>query len=254
MMDAFGLPQSVVVFGGTSDIASAILAELVPRGCHTVVLAGRDDARLSEVAAAVSGLGATRVVPVQFDATDVAGATLVASRCLTAAEGPVDLILMAVGELGEQLADEVDAGRVAEMITVNYTWPTAVLAVCAQHLRTQGSGRLVVLSSVAGVRVRRANYLYGSAKAGLDAFCAGLAESLRGTGAQLQTVRPGFVRSKMTEGLRSAPFARDPSDVAAAVLKGLETGQPVVWAPPVLRWVFLGLRHLPATLWRRLPG
>jgi decaprenylphospho-beta-D-erythro-pentofuranosid-2-ulose 2-reductase len=254
MIDAFGIPQSVVVFGGTSDIARAILEELVPRGCHTVVLAGRDDARLSEVAAAASAMGATTVEQLQFDATDVAGAAPLASKCLAAAAGRVDLVLMAVGQLGAQLADEVDASRVSEVITVNYTWPAAVLAVCAQHLKDQGSGRLLVLSSVAGVRVRRANYLYGSAKAGLDAFCAGLAESLRGTGAQLQTARPGFVRSKMTAGLRSAPFACDPSQVAAAVLRGLETGQPVIWAPPVLRWAFLGLRHLPAALWRRLPG
>jgi short-subunit dehydrogenase len=107
---------------------------------------------------------------------------------------------------------------------------------------------------VAGVRVRRSNYIYGSTKAGLDAYAMGMAESLRGTGARLQVVRPGFVRSKMTEGLTAAPFSCTPADVASAVVRAFETNQTVVWVPSVLRWVFLALRHLPRGLWRRLPG
>ena len=124
----------------------------------------------------------------------------------------------------------------------------------ADVLRTQGHGRMVVLSSVAGVRVRRANYVYGASKAGLDGFAQGMAESLRGSGASLMIVRPGWVATRMTEGLEPAPFATTPEAVAADVVAGMERSTPVVWSPRPLRLVFAVMRLLPAALWRRLPG
>jgi decaprenylphospho-beta-D-erythro-pentofuranosid-2-ulose 2-reductase len=254
MLDAFAVPQSVVVLGGTSDIALAIVDRLAASGCRTVVLAGRDAVTLAAAGQRAQSAGATSVETVEFDARDAATAADTVERCFDAAGGRVDLVLVAVGQLGEQSADEHDAARVAELVTVDFTWPAAALAVAAAHLRRQGSGRVVVLSSVAGVRVRRANYLYGSAKAGLDAYGLGLAEALRGSGVRLHLVRPGFVRTKMTRGRSEAPFTTDVGQVADAVVRGLELGQPVIWAPPPLRWVFLVLRHLPPAVWRRMPG
>jgi decaprenylphospho-beta-D-erythro-pentofuranosid-2-ulose 2-reductase len=113
---------------------------------------------------------------------------------------------------------------------------------------------MVVLSSVAGYRVRRANFVYGSAKAGLDAFALGLGEALRGTGVSAHLVRPGFVHTKMTEGRPPAPFAVGPDRVATDIVRGLERGQAVIWSPPLLGWVFPALRLLPQSAWRRLPG
>jgi decaprenylphospho-beta-D-erythro-pentofuranosid-2-ulose 2-reductase len=107
---------------------------------------------------------------------------------------------------------------------------------------------------VAGVRVRRANYVYGASKAGLDGFALGMAESLRGSGASLMVVRPGWVATRMTEGLDRAPFATTPDAVAADVVTGMERSTPVVWSPALLRYVFAVMRLLPAALWRRLPG
>jgi decaprenylphospho-beta-D-erythro-pentofuranosid-2-ulose 2-reductase len=257
MNDPFGIPQSVVVLGGTSDIARAILGELVPRGCHRVVLAGRDLSALSEVSREVHRAGATHIVPVPFDATDGtdgADAERTARQCIEALDGQVDLVLVALGHLGEQARDETDPHRVAEAITVNFTWPAAALAGVARHLRAQGHGRIVVLSTVAGVRIRRANYLYGAAKAGLDGYARGLGETLRGSGVRVQVVRPGFVHSKMTAGLAPAPFASQPTEVAAAVVRGLSTNRPIIWAPAKLRWVFAVLGALPEQIWRRLPG
>ena len=124
----------------------------------------------------------------------------------------------------------------------------------AAQLRVQGQGRIVVLSSVAGFRVRRANFVYGSAKAGMDAFAMGLGEALRGSGVAVHVIRPGFVRTKMTAGLPAAPFAVGPDQVAADILRGLHRGAAVIWSPPFLRWVFSALRLLPQPLWRRLPG
>ena len=115
----------------------------------------------------------------------------------------------------------------------------------ANRLRAQGHGTLVVLSSVAGERARKANYIYGSAKAGLDAFAQGLADDLQGSGAKVLVVRPGFVESKMTQGLKPAPFATTPDAVADAVAAGLQRSATTIWVPGTLRYVFSALRHVP---------
>lgn len=253
MNDAFGSPQSAVVLGGTSDIASVIVARLAARRCQTVVLAGRDRDGLRMRAEAAKAAGAREVRIVDMEATEVARAGDAVDQCFEQA-GEVDLVLMAVGSLGQQPADERDPERAAETVTINYGWPVAALTAVARRLEKQGHGRIIVLSSVAGVRVRRTNYLYGSAKAGLDGFAVGLSESLRGSGVTLQVVRPGFVHSKMTKGLPAAPMSTTPDAVADAVIKGLATNQPVIWVPPQLRWVFFALRQLPQAIWRRLPG
>ena len=195
-----------------------------------------------------------RVEAVALDATTTENVDKTVMQCFEAAAEAVDLVIVAVGELGFQETDEVDPDRTAQMITVNFTWPAAALSAVAAHLKRQGHGRIVVLSSVAGYRVRRSNYIYGSAKAGLDGFAQGLGEALRGTGVTVHVVRPGFVRTKMTAGRPPAPFAVGPERVASDIVRGLERGQMVIWSPGVLKWVFSTLRLLPQTLWRRLPG
>jgi decaprenylphospho-beta-D-erythro-pentofuranosid-2-ulose 2-reductase len=139
-----------------------------------------------------------------------------------------------------------------EMMTVNFTWPVAALAEVRGRLIAQGSGRILVISSVAAIRVRRAKYLYGGAKAGLDRLCDGLADSLEGTGVTLQILRPGHVRSKMTTGAKEPPFATGVDQVAEDVMNGLAHSNRVIWSPPILRYVFALLRLLPAPLWRKV--
>lgn len=122
------------------------------------------------------------------------------------AEGDIDMVLLAFGLLGDQARDEsapLSAVRVAQ---TNYTGAVSAGLICAKALQGQGHGSLVVLSSVAGERARRANFIYGSSKAGLDAFAQGLGDALHGTGVHVMVVRPGFVRSKMTAGLEEAPW------------------------------------------------
>jgi decaprenylphospho-beta-D-erythro-pentofuranosid-2-ulose 2-reductase len=254
VQDAFGHPQRLVVLGGTSDIARAIAVRLCRERVRTVALAGRSDAGLAAAADELRAAGATDVATVRFDARDPTGAADTVASCLEAAGGPVDLVLVAVGALGDQAADEDDAQRAIDAVTATYLWPVAALTALRSRLVAQGTGRVLVLSSVAGVRVRRANYLYGGAKAGLDATCIGMAESLRGTGVTLQVLRPGFVRSKMTEGRDAPPFATSVDEVADAAVAGLATGATVLWSPPALRYVFGVLSLLPQPLWRRLPG
>lgn len=249
MENAFGQPQSVVVLGGTSDIARAITRRLCAQRARTVVLCGRDPDALAEAEAEAKASGAWRTATVAFDAMDLAGA----GRCVDAAfaaAGEVDLVVVAVGRLGDQLADEDDPGLAAEAAAVNFAWPVAALAAVRAGLVAQGHGRVVVMSTLSAVRVRRSLYLYAGAKAGLDRVCQGLAESLAGTGVSLHIVRPAFVHTKMTAGRPATPFASTPEGVADAVVKGLAVGAPVIWSPPVLRYVAMVLRALPAPLWR----
>jgi decaprenylphospho-beta-D-erythro-pentofuranosid-2-ulose 2-reductase len=250
--DAFGHPNSVLVLGGTSDIARALVRELVAGGCKRVVLAGRDGTGLAAAAAEAKDAGADFVATVAFDANDINQAGPVVDSGISAV-GRADLVVIAVGLLYDDEVDERDPSRVARCITVNFTWPAAALSRIAHHLREQGSGRVVVLSSVAGVRVRRSNFVYGSAKAGLDAYARSLNQALAGSGSTVMVVRPGFVHSKMTEGRPAGPMATTPEAVARDIVRGLENGAEVVWSPRQMRAVFFLLGLLPEPIWRRLP-
>jgi decaprenylphospho-beta-D-erythro-pentofuranosid-2-ulose 2-reductase len=254
MNNAFGQPQSIISFGGGSDISRALLRKLAgPRSRH-VVLAGRVRKWLDVAEEEVRAASPADVSVVEFDANDVGGARDLVEQAFNAAGGSVDLVVMAVGMLGDQSLDEADPERTSQVLTVGFTWPAAALSLIAEKLKTQGTGHIVVLSSVAGVRVRRANFTYGASKAGLDAYCQGLAEALRGTGVSLHIVRPGFVRSKMTDGRPAAMFPTTPDEVASVIVHGLETNAPIIWAPGMLRYVFGVVRLLPVAVFRRLPG
>jgi decaprenylphospho-beta-D-erythro-pentofuranosid-2-ulose 2-reductase len=251
MNDAHGSPQTVLVFGGTSEIAGAVLDRLVARRARTVVLAGRDPAGLGPVAARLRDAGVTTVDTVAFEATDTDSHQALVDGVF-ARHGDVDLVLVAFGALGDQAALEGDPGAAARLVTVNYVAAVSVGLAVAAPLRAQGHGNLVALSSVAAERPRRSNFVYGSSKAGMDAFFRGLADALRGSGARVVVVRPGFVRTRMTAGLPPAPFATTPDAVADGVVRALETGAETIWVPPVLRWVMTVLRHLPGPVFRRL--
>jgi len=253
VIDALGQPQSVLLLGGTSELGLAIVDRLVARRTTTVVLAGRDGEALETAATRLRAAGPTTVATVGMDATDHGEHARVLDEAFAAA-GDVDLVIMAVGVLGDQEADEVDPARTAAVVDATFTGPAALLTAAADRLRRAGHGRILVLSSIAAVRVRRANYVYGSAKAGLDGFAQGLADALVGTGVSLQIVRPGFVVGKMTAGRDPAPFATTPAAVADAVVAGLADGRPVIWVPPVLRAVAVAFALLPRPVWRRLPG
>ena len=138
------------------------------------------------------------------------------------------------------------------MIGTNFTGHvTALLAIAAQ-MRTQRFGTIVVLSSVAAVRPRKANFVYGAAKAGLDAFARGLADSLHGSGVRVVLIRPGFVTGRMTAGLQPAPLATTPAKVGAATAAALREGKSAVWIPAPLAGLSVALRLVPRPAWRRV--
>lgn len=253
MKDALGGIGSLLVLGGTSEIGLAVARLLVRRGCSTVVLASRDPGGQAGAVQALLAEGADRVECVAYDADDVHGHTAFASRTAGLVDD-LDVVLVAVGVLGDQAAFELDPVAAARAVTTNYTGLVSTCLAFAPVLRAQGHGTLVLLSSVAGVRARRSNFVYGSSKAGLDAFGQGLGDALAGSGARVMLVRPGFVHTRMTKGLPAAPFSTSPDVVAAAIVDALARDADVVWVPAVLRLVFAGLRVLPRGLWRRLPG
>jgi decaprenylphospho-beta-D-erythro-pentofuranosid-2-ulose 2-reductase len=250
MRNAVGGVESAVLFGGTSDIGLAILDRLTARGCRRVVLAGRDQAALDDAAARVRAAGASDVSTVLWDAAQPETHAVVVETAM--AGGDVDLVLYAAAVLGDQASYDADPAAAAAAVTVNFGGAVSTLTAAASTLRRQGHGTIVVLSTVAGERVRTANYLYGSTKAGLDAFAQGLGDAAITDGVRVMIVRPGFVRSKMTAGMEPAPMATTPDAVADAVIAGLAAGHEIVWVPAPLRVVMSVFRHLPRAVWRRV--
>jgi decaprenylphospho-beta-D-erythro-pentofuranosid-2-ulose 2-reductase len=252
MRDAFGRMQSVLLLGGASDLGVAIAERMVVDGCRTVVLAGRRPERFADVTERLRRAGATRVETLAWDATAIDTHGAVVDRAFELVGGDLDCVVHAAGVLGRQADFDADPALAAEALTANYTGAVTTLLHVKAKLVAQGHGTIVVLSSITGERVRRANYVYGSSKAALDAFAQGLSDALVGTGVDVLIVRSGWVRTTMTEGLEPAPFPTTPADVAAAVAEGLAKRRVVIWEPAILRVLYSGLRHLPRPLWRKV--
>lgn len=250
MRDAVGEVQSLLVLGGTSEIGLATARRLVRGRTRRVMLAARDTAAAERAAAELRGLGA-EVRVVEFDARDFAAHERVVGEAF-AELGDVDCALVAFGVLGDQERLATDAAAAVETAEVNYVGAVSVCLPLAERMRAQGHGTIVVLSSVAGERARKSNFVYGSSKAGLDAFAQGLGDRLHPEGVRVMVVRPGFVRTKMTTGLDDVPLSTDPDAVAESIARGLRRGADTVWSPAPLRAVMSVLRHLPRALFRRL--
>ncbi len=239
-------PSRVLMLGGTSEIGLAILAALNLPADAEVLLAGRDEARLAAAAKELP----CRATILSYDATELEAHQAVVDAAFDA--GPVDLVISAAGVLIGQ--DELDADpRLAgQLVEINFTSHVTTVLAAAARMRSAGHGTIVVLSSIAAIRPRKANFVYGAAKAGLDAFGRGLADSLHGTGVRVLLVRPGFVTGRMTAGMTPAPLATTPARVGAAVAAGLSGHAEVIWVPPALSVLAAVLRLVPRPLWRRL--
>ena len=251
MIDALGSPQSLLVLGGTSDIAGATAARLARGGrLQRVVLAGRNDAALAVAAEPLRSLGVPDVSTTRFDARDTGSHEQLIREVFAA--GDIDVALFAAGVLPDQPAALAAPDLAIAASEVNYLGTASVLLRSAAAMQRQGHGALVVLSTVAAERARRSNFVYGAAKAGIDALATGLGDELIGSGVSVLVVRPGFVRTAMTEGLQPAPLATTPDVVAASIADNL-TRTGTVWVPGTLRPVMSVLRHLPRPVFRRLP-
>lgn len=242
---------SILLLGGNSDIGG----ELVARLCagREVHLAARRPAELEAVAVRLALAGATAVHRHQFEATDFASHRPLVEKIRS--EGEIGVAIVAFGILGDQIRAEEDERHAAEIATVDYSAQVSMLTVLADLLKQQkGKSSLVAFSSIAGWRGRRANYVYGSTKAGLDAFCQGLTDALHGSGVSVVTARPGFVIGAMTEGMKPAPMSVTPTQVAEAVVAQIRKGRSTtLWIPARLRLLAWAMKLVPRPLWRNMP-
>jgi decaprenylphospho-beta-D-erythro-pentofuranosid-2-ulose 2-reductase len=250
-VNALNKVSSLLVLGGTSEIGLAAARELARRGTSRVILAGRDLPGMTRAAEDIRGAGAGQVEVLEFDAAVLASHGEFIDQVFERF-GDIDAVLIAFGLLGDQMAMEKDAAAAVEIINVNYTGAVSVAIPVVRRLRGQGHGYLAVLSSVAAERPRRANFIYASTKAGLDAFFQGLTDSLVGTGIEVLVVRPGFVHTKMTAGRPPAPLSTTADRVGEAIADALGHGSGTIWVPAALRAMMSGLRHLPRPLFRRI--
>ncbi len=239
------------MLGGSSEIALAIVRELQHRAPREVALAGRDADALARAAADLHAAGCERAITLELDALQADRHAEIVADAFDLLGGG-DIVVLAVGLLGERGGLPADVAGAVEVLQVNVVGAGSLLIHAAKHLRDGGGGALVVLSSVAAERPRRGNVVYGASKSGLDALAQGLGDALADEGVRVLVVRPGFVHTRMTRGLDPAPLSTTPQAVATVVVDGLDRGAHTVWAPPSLRWLMLVLKMLPRPLFRRI--
>jgi decaprenylphospho-beta-D-erythro-pentofuranosid-2-ulose 2-reductase len=252
VFDATGNPQSILLLGGTSEIGLAICARYLRNASASVVLAclpgdpGRDGA-----VAQMEAAGAKSVRIVDFDALDTSSHPAMIDSAF--GDGDIDVAIVAFGmdaDAEELWHNQAKAVRVAE---INYTAAVSVGVLLANKMGAQGFGQIIAMSSVAGERVRRTNFVYGSTKAGLDGFYLGLGEALREHGVRVLVIRPGQVRTRFSAHVKEAPLTVDKEDVAELAVTAAARGKEIVWAPGAFRYVMMVLRHVPRAIFRRLP-
>lgn len=252
MLNAVGQAQNILLLGGTSEIGLAIVSEFLDRGPARVTLAVRPGSSL--VDAAVSRLkqaGATEVETIDFDATNYESHPEVIDQAFS--HGDVDIAIVAFGTLGDQEELWQNQDKAVTSAQINYTGPVSVGVLLGQRFKAQGHGTIIALSSVAGMRVRRSNFVYGASKAGLDGFYTQLGEALRGTGANVLTIRPGQVRTRMSADVKEAPLTVDPEDVAKAAVKATLDGKDIIFVHPAFQAVSAVLGLIPRQILRKLP-
>ena len=244
--------QRVLLVGGSSEIGLAIVRRLAADGPVAAGLLGRDSARLQAAAQALEreGVASAGVVVADADEYD-AHERAVASAF--AAAGGFEVVVIAVGRLGGQAGLDADPRESIDVLRATFLGAGSLMLHCLRALLEQGGGTLIALSSVAAERPRAGNPVYGAAKAGFDALAQGLADAAAGTGVRVLVVRPGFVHTRMTTGLPVAPMAVTPGEVADATVRALAGRAHTVWVPGRLRYVFAVLRHLPRSVFRKLP-
>lgn len=252
VLDAVGNPQTILLLGGTSEIGLAICERYLKNAHARIILAampgdpGRDDA-----VAQMKAAGARSVELIDFEATDTESHPKMIEAAF--ANGDVDVAIVAFGVLGD--AEELwqNQRKAVQAAEINYTAAVSVGVLLAEKMRAQGFGQIIAMSTVAGERVRRSNFVYGSTKAGLDGFYLGLGEALREYGVRVLVIRPGQVRTRMSAHVKEAPLTVDKEYVANLAVTAAAKGKELVWAPAAFRYVMMVLRHIPRSLFRKLP-
>lgn len=235
--------QNVLVIGGKSEIALELIKNIsiVPNG--KVFLLGR---KIETQGIILPGL---EIIPINYDISDSIQRVGLVNQLM--AERDFDLVVLAVGYLGEQPNTSTPALD-KEIINVNFSYSAEVLEGVAQGMSMQKHGKVLVISSVASIRPRKSNYVYGASKAGLDFLARGIQLDLEGTGVEIYVARPGFVHSKMTKGLTPAPFAITAARAGQLCAIGITKSKRTFYVPGILRYLMLVVRYLPVKVLNKL--
>jgi NAD(P)-dependent dehydrogenase (short-subunit alcohol dehydrogenase family) len=243
---------TVLILGASSDIGMALARAYAQAGC-SLILAARHHARLETDVEdlrlryqAPPSLATVRAV--EFDALDTANH----GRFLDDLGPLPDVVVCVVGLLGDQAVAETDAQAADLIMRSNYNGPALALNEAASRMQRRGSGQIIGISSVGGERGRASNYVYGSAKAGFTAFLSGMRNRLASTGVRVMTVKPGFVNTRMTAGMKlSKRLTAEAAEVANAVLRAQRAGRDVIYVRPIWRPIMLVIRCLPEPIFKR---
>lgn len=244
--------KKVAIIGATRGMGRALARRFVERG-DAVALLARDPDEASRSAADLNARGAPGVtvatVACDLEKPETFRAALEAAE--SALDG-LDTVVVTAGLFGTQEQLEADPGLAHKVLTVDFANTVMFCEEARKRLLQRGGGTLCVFSSVAGDRARKPVVLYGAAKAGLSAYLEGLDVKFRSQGLKTVCVKPGFVRTGMTEGLKAPPFAADPEEVCEIVVRAIDEGTPVVYAPGVWRAVMTAIRAMPRFVMRRV--
>jgi decaprenylphospho-beta-D-erythro-pentofuranosid-2-ulose 2-reductase len=252
VLDAVGNPQTILLLGGTSEIGLAICERYLQNAHARIVLAAMpSDPGRDAAVAQIKAAGARSVELIDFEATDPDTHPKMIDQAF--ANGDVDVAIVAFGILGD--AEELWQNQRKAVLAaeINYTAAVSVGVLLGEKMRAQGFGQIIAMSSAAGERVRRSNFVYGSTKAGLDGFYLGLGEALREHGVRVLVIRPGQVRTRMSAHVKEAPLTVDKEYVANLAVTAAAKGKELVWAPAAFRYVMMVLRHVPRPIFRKLP-
>jgi decaprenylphospho-beta-D-erythro-pentofuranosid-2-ulose 2-reductase len=244
VLDAVGNPQTILLLGGTSEIGLAICERYLQNAHARIVLAAMpDDPGRDDAVAQMKAAGARSVELVDFEATDTDSHPKMMDQAFS--NGDVDVAIVAFGVLGD--AEELwqNQRKAVQIAEINYTAAVSVGVLLAEKMRAQGFGQIIAMSTVAGERVRRSNFVYG--------FYLGLSEALREYGVRVLVIRPGQVRTRMSAHIKEAPLTVDKEDVANLAVTASAKGKELVWAPAAFRYVMMVLRHIPRSIFRKLP-
>ncbi|ALK10182.1 SDR family NAD(P)-dependent oxidoreductase [Blastochloris viridis] len=243
-------PTRVAVFGATSGIATAVARLYAGRGAR-LVLIGRDRAALEASAADLRtrGAAAVELVAADFAQPD---RTIAAAGEAFAAFGGLDVAMVAYGSLPDQVAAQKEPAQLIAAIGLNLVSPVLLCEQLAARFEAQGHGALAVITSVAGNRGRQSNYIYGAAKGGLQRYLEGLRHRLHASAIAVTDIRPGFVRTAMTEHLpRGGPLWAEPGAVGAEIVRAIDGCRAVVYTPRFWRYIMWVVQALPRTLIHR---
>ena len=244
------VPKRILVLGATSGIAEACVRLWADRGDH-LYLVGRNADKLAVVAADARTRGASSVDTKVANLDDTGAHPEMLAHAINSLAG-LDVAFVALGVLGEQPEAERNFAAANQILHTNYTAPVSLLTWLANYTAQRHAGTLAVLSSVAGERGRKSNYVYGSSKAALTAFVDGLRNRVDREGVRVMTIKPGPVRTSMTENMKGSAKFADVDSVATTLVKAIDKGRDVVYVPGIWRILMGVIRMIPERVFKKL--